>query len=76
MAEPTARSPSPRVRSGGQRRRGDQDRREEQHRERVLQAAGQVEQGRQLQDVEGEQQGGRVVAEPVARRILDPQRAG
>jgi hypothetical protein len=51
----------------------DQHRRQEQHREGVLQPAGQVEQGCELEDVEGEQEGGGVVAEPVAGRELDPQ---
>ena len=43
-------------RQGGRR---DQHRREEQDREGVLQPAGEVEQGRELQDVEGEQEGRR-----------------
>jgi hypothetical protein len=57
-----------------QRRRGDEHRREEEHGEGILQAAGEVEEGGELQDVEAEEQGRRVVAEPVARRIADAQR--
>ena len=73
VAQPTARRPSPRVRSRRQRRRRDQDRRQEQHREGVFEPAGQVEQAGELQDVEGEQRGGGVVAQPVACRKLDAQ---
>ncbi len=58
---------------GGERRGRDQDRCQEQHGEGVFEPAGQVEEPRQLQDVEGEERGGDVVAQPVACRILDAQ---
>src|SRR5829696_8434155 len=58
---------------GRQRRRRDQDRCQEQHRERVLQAAGQVAQRRELEDVEAKQKRRRILAEPVARRIAQAQ---
>jgi hypothetical protein len=54
-------------------RRRDEHGGEEQHRERVLEPPGQVEQGRKLQDVEGKQGRGGVVGQPVARREADPQ---
>ncbi len=56
-----------------QRGGGDQDGGEEQQGERVLQAAREEQQRGELHDVEGEQQGRGIVAEPVARREADPQ---
>jgi hypothetical protein len=58
----------------GERRGRDQDGRQEQHRERVLQTARQVEEAGELEDVEGQEEGRRVVAQAMARRVLDPQR--
>jgi hypothetical protein len=56
------------------KRRGrDHDRAEEQDRERVLQAAGQVEEAGELQEVIGEQQRRPVRVEPPRRREDDPQ---
>jgi hypothetical protein len=57
----------------GQGRGGDEHGRQEQHGKGIFQPAGQVEQPCQLQDVEGQERRGDVVAEPVARRILDAQ---
>ena len=52
----------------------DQNRRQEQDRKGILETPGQVKKRCQLQDVEGEQQGRRIVAQAVARGIVDAQR--
>ena len=73
VAQPTARRPSPSVRSGvsavAEIRTGARN----SMAKGFSQPAGQVEQRRQLQDVEGEERGGGVVAQPMACRILDAQ---
>ncbi len=56
-----------------ERRRGDEHRRQHQHREGVLEAAGQVEQGRELEEIEGEEQGRGIVGQAMARRKADAQ---
>ena len=57
-----------------QGRRRDQHRGEEQEGEGVLQPSGHVEQGGELDDVEGEQRGGGAVLQAVAQRKAHAQR--
>ena len=57
-----------------QRRGGNQHRAEQQERERVLQAAGEIEQCRQLGDIEAQQPGGAVGFEPLRLGKAKPQR--
>src|SRR3990172_1168872 len=56
-----------------QRGRRNRDRCNDEHRERILDAARQIEQRRQLHDVVGEQERGKADREPVARRVADSQ---
>ena len=73
VAETDGQEPEPQGALRHQGGRRDQDGREKQHREGVLQPAGQVEEGRELQDVEGQDEGGGIVAEAMAGGILEPQ---
>ena len=61
----TANTPSSSVMRARQRRRRDQHRAEQQKRKWIFQSAGEVEQRRQLGDVEAEQIGGALGLEPL-----------
>ena len=71
-----AASGKPAERDGFARRQGrgrHRDRRDEQEREGILEAARQIEQRRELEDVVGEQQKGIVALKTLACRVADAQ---